>query len=91
MTALHRLIDYTETLTGVPRMVWPGDERHPTSVIFGTGPGQTDRVYTWSQWAAAFCEEAYKHKKAITVAYSVTSWGRLLIDVDYAEPHEPAA
>ncbi len=85
------LAEYTRTMTGVPRVVWPGDKTHPTHVIFWVGAANTERVYTWSQWAAAFCERAYVEKKKITVAYSETSWGRLLIDVDFAEPPEPAA
>ena len=84
------IAEYTERISGVPRMVWPGDARHPAHVIFWSGPGTTERVYTWSPWAASFCEQAYQQKKAITAAYSTTSYGKLLIDVDYAEPEVPA-
>jgi hypothetical protein len=72
-------------MSGVPRMVWPGDERHATQVIFWVGAAETDRVYTWSQWAAAFCERAYQQKTPITVAYSETTWGKLIIDVDFSD------
>lgn len=86
---MNALAEYTQTMRGIPRMVWPGDAKHPTHVIFNTGIVQTERVYTWSQWAAAFCEEAYLKKFPIVVAYSVTSWGRLIIDVDFVEPALP--
>lgn len=91
---MNALAEYTQTMSGAPRMVWPGDERHPTHVIFWSGPGTTERAYTWNQWYASLCEEAYLKKLPIVVAYSVTSWGRLIIDVDFAEPAmppEPAA
>lgn len=94
------LVDYTHQMTGIPRMVWPGTEptqttkRAPTHVIFNTGVTKTTRVYTWSAWAASFCGRAYQEKFPITVAYSETAWGKLLIDVDFAEPEpemEPAS
>jgi hypothetical protein len=85
------LKDYTRTISGVPRQVWPGDAKHPTHIIFWVGPAKTDRVYTWNAWAAAFCEEAKKNRQSVTVAYSKTSWGLLLIDVDYTEPEMPAS
>lgn len=95
---MNALADYTHQMTGIPRMVWPGTEptpttrRAPASIIFKTGLIKTDRVYTWSPWAASFCERAYQEKFPITVAYSETAWGKLLIDVDFAEPElEPAS
>lgn len=75
---------YPEVFRGIPRMVWPAqDGRHPTHVIFGTGPGKTDRVYTWDRWAASFCEQAYAKQIPIIVAWQVTSWGKLVIDLDF--------
>jgi hypothetical protein len=86
------LDEYTRALSGVPKMVWPGKLRKPTHVIFHTSAGRTDRIYTWSEWAASFCERAYQEKFPIKVAYSETAWGKLLIDVDYAEHElEPAS
>jgi hypothetical protein len=55
-TPRGHLHEYTQTMSGVPRMVWPGDERH-----------------------------VYQQKTPITVAYSETTWGKLIIDVDFSD------
>lgn len=76
---------YTESASGHVARVWPGDARHPTQVIMRDELRNTTRYYTWNHWAASFCHEAADSQKPITLSYSVTSWGRLIDDVDYAE------
>ncbi len=76
---------YTESVTGTVKRVWHGDHRHPHQIIFSQERGTT-LYYTWSQFSAAFCEEASKSKRPITIDFSDTAWGRLIDKLDYAEP-----
>lgn len=79
---------YTESVTGIVSRVWHGDARHPHQVILKQERGTTV-YYTWSEWAAAFCEEASKTSRPITLTFSETAWGKLLHDLDYALPEIP--
>ena len=67
------------------RRLGPGDDGHPTQVILRDALRNTTRYYTWNQWAASFCQRAEESHELIAGRYSVTSWGRLIDDVDFAE------
>ncbi len=75
---------YTEPFVGEVARVWPGDERHPTQVILRDELRNTTRYYTWSEWAATFCRRAEETHQRIAGRYSVTAWGNLIDDVDFA-------
>lgn len=71
------------TLSGVPRMVWPGKR---TSVVMWTGPYSTRMVYTWNPWEASLCEEAYQKKLQITMRAEQTLFGWKIAHVALDEP-----
>jgi hypothetical protein len=82
------LEDYIETHIGRVARVWPGSADRPkqaAQIILRGGPQVgTVQFYSWSPWQAAFCDAASKTTRAVTVDYSRTAWGKLIIAVDWA-------
>lgn len=83
-------LPYTESFTGEVARVWPGDERHSHQIIMRNPNRSTVRFYSWNDWAGTFCQQAADSQRPIALTFSVTSWGRLIHDLDYARELEPA-
>jgi hypothetical protein len=76
------------TVTGVPRIVWPGLR---TTVVMSVGPGRERPFYTFNQWKAALCERAYQQQRAITITPVDTLWGHCIDSVELAEETQAAS
>lgn len=66
------------TVSGIPRMTWHGNRY---TVIMWTGPTTTRAYYTFNQFAASLCEEAYRKKQSITIQAEETGHGWQIFDV----------
>lgn len=71
------------TISGIPRMTWHGK---PFAVIMWTGPKTTRRFYTFNEWEASLCEQAWKTKQPITIQAEQTEYGWRIAHVALDEP-----